>query len=219
MEVKHIWNTPDGDELIAYIARVSNPKNQNNTETAPRLIAYLIKNGHWSPFEMANLCVEINTTRDIGRQILRHRSFSYQELSQRYQCTDVLEQPPLRQARLQDPNNRQGSIEVLDAELMGWFYGKQAIVRDLANEIYRDALDKGIAKEQARAVLPEGLTATRMYMNGTIRSWIHFLKARLYSGAQKEIREIAQAVEIILSEKYPMTHKAIKEYIRTEDIK
>ena len=214
MSVSHIWSTQDGDNLIGYIARVSNPKNQDNSQTVHKLINYLIRHGHWSPFEMVNLCVQIDTTRDIGRQILRHRSFSYQEFSQRYQdvselSTDYVE----RETRLQDTKNRQNSFESQDDELKIWFDNAQWQVADLSNNLYKQALDKGIAKEQARALLPEGLTPTRMYMNGTLRSWIHFLKARLYSGAQKEIRLIAKEVEEIISQKFPMTYDAIEEYI------
>lgn len=213
MKVDKVWATPDGDELIAYIARVSNPANQGNKETAPRLINYLMKHGHWSPFEMVNLCVEIETTRDIGRQILRHRSFSFQEFSQRY--ADISELPPaqLRETRLQDVSNRQNSLENRDALVDIEFKRQQEEIITHAQDVYQWALMAGIAKEQARAVLPEGLTTTRMYMNGTVRSWIHFLKARLYSGAQKEVREIAQAVATILQETYPNTFEAAKEYV------
>lgn len=213
MIVKPVWSTPNGDELIAYIARVSNPSNQGNKETAPKLINYLMKHGHWSPFEMVNLCVEIETTRDIGRQILRHRSFSFQEFSQRY--ADVNQLPPaeLRETRLQDVSNRQNSIENQDVLIDIEFKRQQEEVLKHSHEVYQWALMVGIAKEQARAVLPEGLTPTRMYMNGTVRSWIHFLKARLYSGAQKEVREIAQAIAGIIKETYPNTFEASKEYI------
>lgn len=212
-QVNHIWSTSGGDDLIAYIARVSNPKNQDNSETAPKLIGYLIDHGHWSPFEMVGMCVEINTTRDIGRQILRHRSFSFQEFSQRYQ--DVSELPPVnvREARLQDSKNRQNSTETDDRNLQKWFSSAQIDVINEAQRVYRRALELGIAKEQARCVLPEGLTATRMYMNGTVRSWIHFLKARLYPGAQKEIREIAKEVMDILDEHFPNTVLAASSYI------
>jgi thymidylate synthase (FAD) len=215
MKVKYIHSTLDGDGLIASIARVSNPKNQDNRETAPRLIKYCATHGHWSVFEMASLCVEINTTRDIGRQILRHRSFSFQEFSQRYQ--DVSELPPLevfRETRLQDAKNRQGSTISDDEELQKWFERQQFDIWSYTNKKYKEALEKGIAKEQARCILPEGLTPTRMYMNGTVRSWIHFLQARLYSGAQKEIREIAEEVEKIIKSIYPETYDAIKDYIR-----
>jgi thymidylate synthase (FAD) len=213
MKVEYVHSTQGGDNLIAYIARVSNPKNQENFETAPKLINYLIEHGHWSPFEMASLCVEINTTRDIGRQILRHRSFSFQEFSQRYQ--DVTKLPPaeLREARLQDSKNRQNSIITDDEDIQRWWKSAQELVVSITNDIYQQALSDGIGKEVARSILPEGLTSTRMYMHGTIRSWIHFLKARLYSGAQKEIREVAQAVDGILKEHYPDTHTAIQDYI------
>ena len=177
--VKMIWSTPDGDNLIAYIARVSNPDNQDNEATAPKLIKYLLQHGHFSPFEMVNACIEINTTRDIGRQILRHRSFSFQEFSQRYADVTLLGGMVGRECRLQDAKNRQNSLDCDDAAVEKSWEAMQDYVWANAISSYTYALEQGIAKEQARALLPEGLTPSRMYMNGTLRSWIHYLKARL----------------------------------------
>ena len=182
--------------LIAYTARVSNPTNQMNTQTAPKLLAYLRKHGHWSPFEMCSMCVEIHTTRDISRQILRHRSFSFQEFSQRYAEADS--EPWYREARLQDPSNRQNSIEILDQKLHDEWYELQADVWEETQRAYKWALARGLAKEQARVVLPEGNTATTLYMNGTIRSWLHYVEVRSGSDTQKEHREIALAVRSLL---------------------
>lgn len=209
--IRKIWSTVDGDKLIVYMARVSNPKGQDNEKTSPKLISYLIKHKHWSPFEMVNLVVEINTTRDIGRQILRHRSFSFQEFSQRYSSIENLEGPVYRETRLQNNKNRQNSIHNNDLKLDNDFQTVQKEVWETCKFAYLAALDNGIAKEQARALLPEGLTPTRMYMNGNLRSWIHFLEARLYEGAQKEIREIAQQIGLIIKENFPMTHQAWSE--------
>jgi len=183
-------------ELIAYTARVSNPTNQMNTKTAPKLLQYLMKHGHWSPFEMCNMCVEINTTRDISRQILRHRSFSFQEFSQRYSAVD--NDLCYREARLQDPDNRQNSIEILDQKLHDEWHEIQADVWEEAQRAYRWGLARGLAKEQIRAVLPEGNTATTLYMNGTIRSWLHYVDVRGGEDTQKEHREIALAVRSLL---------------------
>ena len=188
-------------ESIAYCARVSNPSNQNNTETNEKLLRYLIKHKHWSPFEMASACLEIDTTRDIARQILRHRSFSFQEFSQRYadptQDLDFL----TRDARLQDLKNRQNSVDTENVELHHAWSGQQEKVIEAAKGAYQWAIDNGIAKEQARAVLPEGNTESRMYMNGTIRSWIHYIDLRSGNGTQKEhmiiARECAKAIEPI----------------------
>ena len=187
----------DVQDLIAFCARVSNPSNQFNTETSEKLLGYLAKHKHWSPFEMASACMEIETTRDIARQILRHRSFSFQEFSQRYANPVQDLEFVLREARLQDEKNRQNSIE-LDYEsdghkiLQGTWENKQKQVIDKAKEVYEWAIENGIAKEQARAVLPEGLTKSRMYMNGTIRSWIHFIELRSANGTQKEHMEVAR---------------------------
>ncbi len=179
------------DEFIAYVARVSNPSNQMNTETAPKLLRYLAKNAHWSPFEMVSICMEIDTTRDIARQILRHRSFSFQEFSQRYADPTKDLGFVAREARLQDTKNRQNSIETDDKELETEWSVKQAALVSKATAYYKWAIENGIAKEQARAVLPEGLTQSRMYMNGTLRSWIHYCDLRMANGTQKEHREIA----------------------------
>jgi len=177
-------------DLVAYCARVSNPSNQNNTETNEKLIKYLINNQHWSPLEMVSVCLEIETTRDICRQILRHRSFSFQEFSQRYAEANL--GVSLKEARLQDTKNRQNSIELLDNEntndLKELWELKQSEVARLSEKTYQWALSRGIAKEQARAVLPEGMTVSRMYMNGTLRSWVHYLQLRTGNGTQKEHR-------------------------------
>jgi len=176
-------------DLVAYCARVSNPANQNNTETNEKLIKYLVNNNHWSPLEMVSVCLEIETTRDIARQILRHRSFSFQEFSQRYAVADLAFEP--REARLQDTKNRQNSIEI-DDPLIDLEWGvKQATVAEASQTAYEWAITNGIAKEQARAVLPEGMTPSRMYMNGTLRSWIHYIQLRSGNGTQKEHREVA----------------------------
>lgn len=205
MRVSLVWATPSGDELIAYMARVSNPDNQNNTETAPKLIKYLKDNNHWSPFEMVNMCVEINTTRDIARQILRHRSFSFQEFSQRYAEVDTPEE--WSEARMQDVTNRQNSIETTDEQLKSWWRAMQIRVADDAEYVYRTALSKGIAKEVARKVLPEGLTPTRMYMNGNLRSWLHYVDIRCDKATQKEHRELAEQCKALLVTHFPSTFK------------
>jgi thymidylate synthase (FAD) len=194
----------NAQELIAYCARVSNPTNQFNTETSEKLIRYLIRHQHWSPLEMVSACVEIETTRDIARQILRHRSFSFQEFSQRY--ADPTEDLAfvLREARLQDPKNRQNSIEINDAALQANWDTQQDYVLHAAQKAYRWAIDHGIAKEQARAVLPEGLTVSRLYMNGTLRSWIHFIELRSANGTQKEHQLVAQACAQVIAEVFPM---------------
>ena len=176
-------------ELVAYTARVSNPDNQDNAETADKLLKYLIKHKHWSPFEMVNICLEIKTTRDIARQILRHRSFSFQEFSQRYA---VAQDFTLREARMQDNKNRQNSIENADMDLQKTWERKQQGVIDEAKLAYQWALDKGIAKEQARAVLPEGNTMSTLYVNGTLRRWIHYIELRKDAGTQKEHRVVAE---------------------------
>jgi len=179
------------DEFIAYVARVSNPSNQMNMETAPKLLRYLAKNAHWSPFEMVSICMEIETTRDIARQILRHRSFTFQEFSQRY--ADPVKDLSFehREARLQDTKNRQNSIETDNEQLQRDWNQIQSNMQDMAKGAYKWAIENNIAKEQARAVLPEGLIQSRMYMNGTLRSWIHYCDLRMANGTQKEHREIA----------------------------
>lgn len=196
-----IPDCPLPGDLIAYCARVSNPANQNNTETSTKLLSYLMKNQHWSPFEMASLTLEIRTTRDIARQILRHRSFSFQEFSQRYATQQAA--PVIRGARLQDTKNRQNSIEIDDKEIEVWWELAQRDIAAETNLIYQQALSKGIAKEVARSVLPEGITESVLYMAGTIRSWIHYCQLRTAPGTQKEHREIAKDCQRILFEQFP----------------
>jgi thymidylate synthase (FAD) len=199
----------DVQELIAFCARVSNPSNQNNTETSEKLIKYLIKHQHWSPLEMVSACLEIETTRDIARQILRHRSFSFQEFSQRYADPTKDLSFVLREARLQDTNNRQNSVENTNLALAAWWEERQKRVIEEAKNAYEWAIQNGIAKEQARAVLPEGITVSRMYMNGTLRSWVHYISLRSANGTQKEHQEIALACADALEPIFPM----IKEYV------
>ena len=194
----------DVQDLIAFCARVSNPSNQFNTETSEKLIKYLIKHQHWSPLEMVSACMEITTTRDIARQILRHRSFSFQEFSQRYADPTKDLDFVLREARLQDTKNRQNSIETNDASLQAWWDAKQKFIIDTVRQTYAEAIEKGMAKEQARAILPEGNTVSRMYMNGTLRSWIHFIELRSGNGTQKEHREVAFECARVISEVFPM---------------
>lgn len=197
-------------DIIAYCARVSNPSNQINQETAPKLLAYLSKHKHWSPFEMASVTLEVETTRDIARQLLRHRSFSFQEFSQRYaDPRDMKDTFVLREARLQDPKNRQNSVDVDDRELETMWQIKQQMVINASKEAYAWAIDNGIAKEQARAVLPEGNTISRLYVNGTIRSWIHYAELRSSNGTQKEHMELAIAIAGAISKIY----QPIKEYV------
>jgi thymidylate synthase (FAD) len=194
-------------EQIAYCARVSNPANQNNTDTAEKLVRYLIKNQHWSPLEMVNVCLEIETTRDIARQILRHRSFSFQEFSQRYAVADLGFEK--REARLQDTKNRQNSIECDNPSIESFWENYQQKVQDTVQNAYQWAIDSGIAKEQARAVLPEGMTVSRMYMNGTLRSWVHYIQLRSANGTQKEHQEVALACAAAIEQIFPM----IKEFV------
>ncbi len=199
----------DAQELIAYCARVSNPSNQFNTETSEKLINYLVKHQHWSPLEMVSACVEIETTRDIARQILRHRSFSFQEYSQRYADPTKDLEFVLREARLQDTKNRQNSIETDDAALTAEWNRRQQLVIDLVKEQYTWAVENGIAKEQARVVLPEGNTVSRMYMNGTLRSWIHFIALRSANGTQKEHQLVALACAKAIAVIFPMAEKLV----------
>ena len=202
----------DCQELIAYCARVSNPSNQMNSETSEKLIKYLIKHAHWSPLEMVSACLEINTTRDIAHQIVRHRSFSFQEFSQRYaDPAEFGDQFVIREARLQDDKNRQNSIETDDVNLRQNWVRKQEAVIQAAKDAYRWAIDNGIAKEQARAVLPEGLTKTRLYMNGTLRSWIHYIDLRGANGTQKEHMEIAHACAKVIAQIFPMATELTSE--------
>jgi len=202
----------DVQELVAYCARVSNPANQFNTETSEKLIGYLIKHAHWSPLEMANACIEIDTTRDIAHQIVRHRSFSFQEFSQRYaNVAELGDMFTFREARLQDQKNRQNSIETEDDALKRQWHQQQQKVIEAAEAAYKWAIDNGIAKEQARAVLPEGLTKTRVYMNGTIRSWIHYIQLRASNGTQKEHMDIALACAKVIAEIFPLTNDLLEE--------
>ena len=207
MTVKLVWATPGADQLIGYCARVSNPANQDN-ENVAGLLAYCARNHHWSVFEMATAVIEINTTRDIGRQILRHRSFSFQEFSGRYASYDALEAAPLRECRLQDVKNRQNSLETDDLMLANWWKGAQSEVQALSTMWYQAALESGIAKEQARALLPEGLTPSRMYMSGTLRSWVTYLQTRLDPSTQREHQQIAQQVLEVLRAVAPVTMDA-----------
>jgi len=202
----NIIGVDDAQELIAYCARVSNPGNQNNKETSEKLVKYLIKNRHWSPLEMVNACIEIETTRDIARQILRHRSFSFQEFSQRYADPTKDLSFETRDARLQDPKNRQNSIELSeeDRRLNEDFRMKQMSLWKQAQETYEWAIKKGIAKEQARAVLPEGMTVSRLYMNGTLRSWVHYIDLRSANGTQKEHQDIAIACAREIAKIFPL---------------
>ena len=199
------------EDMIVYMARVSNPSNQSMTRGDEKLIRYLIKNQHWSPFEMVNVVMETNTTRDIARQILRHRSFSFQEFSQRYADPTKDLGFELREARLQDSKNRQNSIETDDVELQNkWNLMQQTLINN-AEHAYNWAIQSGIAKEQARAVLPEGNTQSRMYMNGTLRSWIHYCELRRANGTQKEHREVADACWKIIAEKFPNVAAALEQ--------
>lgn len=200
--IKLIWITPDAEKLIGYMARVSNPANQDN-ENIVGLMKYMIRNEHWSPFEMASACFEINTTRDIGRQILRHRSFSFQEFSQRYEDVSKLAPVELRECRMQDEKNRQNSVPTDDAFLVASWERWQHTVYTETTKAYKAALDLGIAKEQARALLPEGLTPSRMYMSGTLRSWLHYCLLRGDDATQKEHRVIAQNISRELAKRIP----------------
>lgn len=211
-KVRTVWATPEGEDLIAYMARVSAPENQDNKETGPKLVKYLIKHKHWSPLEMVNVCMEIETTRDIARQILRHRSFSFQEFSQRYA---VAQDFSLSEARMQDNKNRQNSLETDDLYLNNWWNAAQVRVQCEAELMYKAALAKGIAKEQARKLLPEGLTMSKMYMQGTLRSWIHYIDIRTDAATQKEHREVAEKCAKILEELFPNVMEAFYETRRS----
>ena len=203
-EVTAEWGLTDVQELVAFCARVSNPANQLNTDTSERLIRYLIRHQHWSPLEMVSACLEITTTRDIARQILRHRSFSFQEFSQRYADPTRDLNFVTREARLQDTTNRQNSVAVDDPLLQNEWYRAQQRVIYAAKREYEWAIANGIAKEQARAVLPEGLTESRLYMNGTLRSWIHFIELRSSNGTQREHQLVAQACAEVIAKIFPM---------------
>jgi thymidylate synthase (FAD) len=199
-KVNLIWSTPNGEDLVAFMARVSNPENQDNKETASKLVKYLIKNKHWSPLDMVDMCVEIETTRDIARQILRHRSFYFQEFSQRYAAVSDFE---FSEVRMQDEKNRQNSLETDDTYIKNWWNAAQLRVQSEAELMYNQALKKGIAKEQARKLLPEGLTMSKMYMKGTLRNWVHYIDVRTDPSTQKEHREVALLVKEQLLKCYP----------------
>jgi thymidylate synthase (FAD) len=200
----------NAQDLIAFCARVSNPTNQYNSETSEKLLNYLAKHSHWSPFELVNICIEINTTRDIARQLLRHRSFTFQEFSQRYaDPADLGEQFVYREARLQDTKNRQNSIECNDISLSADWLNMQAKVIDAAKEAYQWAIDNGIAKEQARVVLPEGNTKSRLYVNGTVRSWIHYIQLRSANGTQKEHMELAREIAAVIAKLFPLANSYV----------
>lgn len=199
--VKLVWATPNAEQLVSDMARVSNPANQG--KPPGKLLGYCVRNAHWSIFEMVSACFEIETTRDIARQILRHRSFSFQEFSQRYADVSVLPAAEYREARLQDTVNRQNSIPTDDKGMQEWWKDTQYLADSYTKTLYRAALDRGIAKEQARALLPEGLTTSRMYMAGTLRSWMHFCKLRCGNGTQKETQLIAQAISEEMAKLFP----------------
>ena len=202
----------DAQDLIAFCARVSNPSSQINSETSEKLIKYLIKHQHWSPLEMVNAVLEINTTRDIAHQIVRHRSFSFQEFSQRYADVSSLGDMFVhREARMQDTKNRQNSVEVDDKTIQDEWQQEQRKVIEVCKQVYKNAIEKGIAKEVARAVLPEGLTESRLYMNGTIRSWIHFIELRSANGTQKECIEVAKACAKAITNIFPMVKEFVNE--------
>jgi len=212
-EVRFVENMT---ELVAFCARVSNPSNQSNKDTSEKLIRYLIKNQHWSPLEMVSMCLEIETTRDIARQILRHRSFSFQEFSQRYADPTKELDFEIREARFQDTKNRQNSVEfdMSNDQHRQVQYQWQNLQRDLiekSKNVYEWAIQKGIAKEQARAVLPEGLTVSRLYMNGTLRSWIHYIQLRSANGTQKEHMEIAKACAEVIAKVFPMSQEFVSQ--------
>lgn len=208
VELTSYSQTPEGknlQDIVAYCARVSNPSNQNNIETNEKLIRYLMNHQHWSPLEMVSICLEIETTRDIARQILRHRSFSFQEFSQRYAVADLGFE--YKEARIQDHKNRQNSIETNNEDLQKEWEEKQSEFAKEAQTIYTWALENGIAKEQARAVLPEGMTVSRMYMNGTLRSWVHYIQLRSGNGTQKEHRQVALACAKAIEPIFPMINE------------
>ena len=204
-KVTLVHSTKDGDELIAYMARVSNPTNQSNKDSS-KLIKYLVKHKHWSPFEMVNMCVEINTTRSISAQILRHRSFSFQEFSQRYANVEELKLPSPPDLRLQDPENRQNSIDSGEIDKANW-QGAIQLHYSHCYRLYQNLIKDGIAKECAREVLPMG-APTRLYMNGTLRSWIHYVELRTANGTQKEHQDIAFACQQLIETQFPLTYEA-----------
>jgi len=217
MTIKMIATSHDNlIEEVAMMARVSNPSNQHNTETSEKLVKYLIKHKHWSPFEMVSLTLEINTTRDIAHQMVRHRSFAFQEFSQRYADPAAMGYPfEIRETRLQDEKNRQNSVETDDILLNQHWIQQQKRVTDIANYAYKWAIENGIAKEQARTVLPEGLTKTRLYMAGTLRSWIHYIDVRSTPGTQKEHMDIARECAYVINPIFPM----IKDFVHEQSIR
>jgi thymidylate synthase (FAD) len=208
MTVKLVWATPNAEEMIVKMARVSAPRNQDNMDTAPRLLRYLINNNHWSPYEMANMCVEIETTRAIAPQILRHRSFSFQEFSQRYADASELGSAVIPHLRRQDQKNRQNSIDDLDSDLISGYYRRISHLYEDAEHLYREMISNGVAKECARAVLPLS-TQTRLYMNGTLRSWIHYLQLRTANGTQLEHQQIARDIQQIFCDQFPVIGEAV----------
>ena len=207
MNVNLLWVTPNAEKMITKMARVSAPKNQENMDTAPRLLRYLNKHGHWSPYEMANMCVEINTTRAISAQIIRHRSFSFQEFSQRYADVSELGSAVIPHLRRQDLKNRQNSIDDFDPEEIGGFYRRISQLFEDSEHLYREMVSQGIAKECARNILPMG-TQTRIYMNGTLRSWIHYLQLRCDPSTQIEHRQIAEEIKRIFWQQFPIIAEA-----------
>lgn len=200
-DCKLVWITPNAEQMISDCARVSNPANQGMP--GEKLLAYCVKHQHWSPFEMANAVIEINTSRTIARQILRHRSFAFQEFSQRYADVKALPDTIYSEARMQDTKNRQNSLETDDQYIKQWWSWKQHEVEAITQSVYKEALEKGIAKEVARDVLPEGMTPSRMYMNGTIRSWYHYVMLRTGNGTQKEHQDVANQIKEILKKEVP----------------
>jgi len=208
MPVKLVWATPNAEEMIVKMARVSAPRNQDNMDTAPRLLRYLINNNHWSPYEMANMCVEIETTRAIAPQILRHRSFSFQEFSQRYADASELGSAVIPHLRRQDQKNRQNSIDDLDSDLISGYYRRISHLYEDAEHLYREMISNGVAKECARAVLPLS-TQTRLYMNGTLRSWIHYLQLRTANGTQLEHQQVARDIQQIFCDQFPVIGEAV----------
>jgi thymidylate synthase (FAD) len=205
--VKLVWATPDAEKLVVKMARVSNPKNEDNWETGPKLLRYCLKNKHFSIFEMANMCVEIETTRAISPQILRHRSFSFQEFSQRYADTSELGSAVIPHLRRQDAKNRQNSIDDLSPELVGTYYRRISELYEDAEHLYREMVSNGIAKECARSILPLS-TQTRLFMNGTLRSWVHYLDLRCSNGTQFEHQQIAREIRKIFCKEFPIIGEA-----------
>ena len=208
MNVSLVWSTPNAEEMIVKMARVSAPKNQSNMDTAPKLLRYLINHKHWSPYEMANLCVEIDTTRAISAQILRHRSFSFQEFSQRYADTNELGSAAIPHLRRQDHKNRQNSIDDLPADLVASYYRRISELYESSEHLYREMVSNGVAKECARSILPLS-TQTRLYMNGTLRSWIHYLQLRCDPGTQFEHQQIAREIKRIFCKEFPIIGEAV----------